>query len=270
MTDRSTAAGGADAVLPRPLRLAGAPNFRDLGGIAATDGRRIAPRRLFRGEAFAELSARDWAAVRAVGLRLVCDLRSPAERAKADVRWPESVRQLHLAVLPDERAAGAAVFRRIAEDPSGAAARDVLLGNYGSMPATVAGSLRELFTGIIDHDGVPVLIYCREGKDRTGFVTALLLAALGVEWDAIVADYLLSAPHFDADGARRTISRLSGIDEREGPSEAAIEALRVRPEYLRRAFDVIDSDFGGVDEYLHRAGGLDTERRRRLQAVFLD
>ena len=36
---------------------------------------------------------------------------------------------------------------------------------------------------------LPALVHCAHGKDRTGVVVLLLLAACGVEREAIVADY---------------------------------------------------------------------------------
>ena len=56
-------------------------NFRDLGGYPARDGRRVRWRRLFRSGVLAQLSAADCATVAGFGVRLVCDLRRPDERA---------------------------------------------------------------------------------------------------------------------------------------------------------------------------------------------
>lgn len=45
-------------------------------------------------------------------------------------------------------------------------------------------------------DSVPALLHCAAGKDRAGLSIAVTLLALGVEREAIVADYLESnAPH---------------------------------------------------------------------------
>jgi len=56
-------------------------NFRDFGGYPARGGRRVRWRRLFRSGVMAQLSAADCASVAGYGVRLVCDLRRPDERA---------------------------------------------------------------------------------------------------------------------------------------------------------------------------------------------
>ena len=55
-------------------------------------------------------------------------------------------------------------------------------------------NLNGLATGMrymIDNDG-PYLIHCNEGKDRAGFVSALLEALMGASLDEIVADYMVT------------------------------------------------------------------------------
>ena len=60
--------------------LAGAPNFRSMGGIPVAGGR-VRDGVLFRSDAFAALSADDHHRIQALGLRTVIDLRRASERA---------------------------------------------------------------------------------------------------------------------------------------------------------------------------------------------
>ena len=55
----------------------------------------------------------------------------------------------------------------------------------------LAGGLCEM----IKHDG-PVYIHCLEGKDRTGFVCALLEALAGADYDELLADYTATYANF--------------------------------------------------------------------------
>ena len=55
-----------------------------------------------------------------------------------------------------------------------------------------------LCAGLVDmsqHEG-PYLIHCIEGKDRTGFVCALLEALCGATYDEIVADYMITYDNY--------------------------------------------------------------------------
>ena len=53
-----------------------------------------------------------------------------------------------------------------------------------------------------DPDGPPALFHCAAGKDRTGVLAALVLDAVGVERDAIVADFALTNERLERVGAR--------------------------------------------------------------------
>lgn len=55
--------------------------------------------------------------------------------------------------------------------------------------------LREGLTFMANRNG-PYLVHCNEGKDRAGFVTALLSAIMGATVDEIVEDYMLSYENY--------------------------------------------------------------------------
>src|SRR4051812_9546104 len=67
----------------RHLNLAGASNFRDLGGYATKDGRRVRWRQIFRSNHLGHLTDDDVAALRSLGVRSAFDFRGAQERAEA-------------------------------------------------------------------------------------------------------------------------------------------------------------------------------------------
>jgi protein-tyrosine phosphatase len=174
-----------------------------------------------------------------------------------------------LQVLPDHRTGGAEVMAGLVADPSGASATAFLAENYALMPSSFAPGLRALFEAIIDRRELPVLLCCREGKDRTGFVVSILLAALGVEAGEIRDEYLRSAPHFAAAEVAAALAA-HVVDGSDGPSDAVLRAMQVHLTYLTAAFDAIDDEYGGIAAYLEDAGGLDELRRRQLQGLILE
>ena len=48
---------------------------------------------------------------------------------------------------------------------------------------------------MLSHDG-PYLIHCWEGKDRTGYIVAILLSLIGASQKEIVDDYMESYVNF--------------------------------------------------------------------------
>lgn len=254
-----------------PLRFANAPNFRDLGGIVTRAGRRVRHGRIYRSGALNHLGSDEWERLDALGISLFCDLRSPAESARHAHGWPgKAPAMMPLAVLPDVRSTGDALLERVLSDPTGGQARGLLLENYAEMPRALAPQLRVLVDRILSEDGLPMLIACTAGQDRTGFVSALLLSALDVEHDVVVQDYMRSAPIHDAEKVRNFLAKSLGGTAVDPPSDEVVEALRADEAYLAAAFAVVDEEFGGVGEYWRRFGDLDPARRDLLASMLLE
>ncbi len=83
--------------------------------------------------------------------------------------------------------------------------------NFMNMNANFKGDgyskiIAEAFYAMTEHEG-PYLIHCMEGKDRTGFVCALILALAGADRDEIVDDYMI------------TFNNYYGITEESDPAK---------------------------------------------------
>jgi protein-tyrosine phosphatase len=263
------------------LQLSGVWNLRDVGGVTMTDGATLRSGRFLRS---GQLSALDDAGQRMLtdlGVGDVADLRSRHEIEKyGHDRVPNRV-VVHNLPFPDtDGASGEApheyAFERIvgegvSSDELPAAAMRFMSQEYARF-ATLGGARRAVGRLIsLLADGRPVIAHCFAGKDRTGFVVAVVLAAVGVEWDAILADYLRSndaVPHL-----RETM--LAMLSQRDDMSSEATELARtrltdnflgVRPEYLNSARDSITQNYGSLEGYL-RASGVEQAHVDALRAA---
>lgn len=117
---------------------------------------------------------------------------------------------------------------------------------------------RALFDAILDGDGA-VLFHCSAGKDRTGFGAALILTALGVEWDVILRDYLSS----------NTLWRGDTVMAADIPPHVARGLLTVRAELLEAAFAEIAEAHGSFERYAGAKLGLTTARLARLRGMLI-
>src|SRR6202012_6061 len=86
-----------------------------------------------------------------------------------------------------------------------------------------------------------VLVHCAAGKDRTGMVCALALAAAGVEREAIVADYALTAERIGPIMARLRPSPTYAPDL-EGTSD---DVHTPHASMMERVLEVLDERSGG-------------------------
>jgi protein-tyrosine phosphatase len=152
------------------------------------------------------------------------------------------------------------------------AARRFMTEEYLRFP-TLGGAQRAVRQVIsLLADQRPVITHCFAGKDRTGFTVATVLEAIGVDLDAILADFLRSN---DAVPQLREHILESVRDRSETPevvtfAEARLtdEVLGVREDYLASARRSIMENYGGLRGYLTAAGVTD-EDVARLRAGLL-
>ncbi len=254
---------------PRPA-LQGATNFRSLGGLPAAGGRRVREHVLLRADRLAGLTDGDWQLLGRAGLATICDLRSAAERAEHPNRVPAgfAVRELHCEVNNDLRA-DPSLGRLMREDPSARGAERTMVEIYRRFPGYMGVTITRVVARLLE-GGAPLLVHCSAGKDRTGFVIAMLLHALEVPEPLIRADYLASrhwpgAVHHRASLAER-LGRFMPPEELEAAVDTVID---VREVYLDSAMDALRADYGTIERYLESAAGLDPARRGRLQSILL-
>ena len=119
----------------------------------------------------------------------------------------------------------------------------MLATTYRRLVRNAAGRLIEVVR-IVATEPAPVLLHCAAGKDRTGVATAVLLAAVGVPREHIVADYVRSD-----DSVARLPQRLA-LGWSEGQREAVLELLTIRqPELLRTSVAAIDTVLDSLEAW---------------------
>ncbi len=114
-------------------------------------------------------------------------------------------------------------------------------------------SIVEAVRTIAGSDGA-VLVHCAAGKDRTGTVVALVLDAVGVERETIVADYLATGERIDAIFDRLVNTRTY----REELKDSSAGQTAPLPGTMERVLELVDERYGGSVGYL-RGHGLANE-----------
>lgn len=281
----------ADRQVDEPRELPGAWNFRDVA--EATAGLR--PGRLFRSSELSSLTEDGRAMMRRLGITDVADLRSSREVAR---RGPGQVPygvDIHLLPVPDlapddaendgsetGEAPHETAFKRMLTNGQADESDEAIEENaarymaedyakYPTRPGTQR-AVRQVFTLLAA--GRPVLTHCFAGKDRTGFVIAMVLEAAGLDRDAIVADYLRSN-----DAVPYLRSRITDMIEHRSDAELTPEVvtftkarlsngvLGVRAEYLQSAWRTIDECYGSQAGYLREMGITEAEVTRLRRAL---
>ncbi|GGN59362.1 protein-tyrosine-phosphatase [Streptomyces albiflavescens] len=254
--------------------LAGVRNFRDVGGLPTVDGRRVKQGRLFRSGHLAHATEEDASFLSSLGLHTIFDFRNASDQKLEgpDVELP-GVRNVN---LPLTDPADGAEFWKMVRDGEIDQLRSIL--GDGKAANRMINSYRTIIRQrttehsqvlhALAEDSVPALMHCAAGKDRAGLSIAVTLLALGVERDAIVADYLES----NATHRRYKVHRSSSSAAAYSPEvmELLSPLFDARAEYLTAAFETIEETWGGVDPYLEQALRITPELRERLRERLLD
>ena len=227
----------------RHLPLDGTRNVRDVGGYPAADGRRVRWRTLLRSDELTRLPARAQEELVELGVRQVIDLR-----------WPEELERAPNVFVRSERVR----YRRSRCSPTTRPRMAASRACTATCSTPAREQLAAVVRALLTDGGLPAVIGCAAGKDRTGVTVALLLDLVGVDHATIVDDYALSAGYF----ARPAVGTIEQDDWRH--PELVVEST---PVYMRVALDHLATQHGGARALLRAQGLTDAELDRLVSAA---
>ncbi len=262
------------------IPMEGGRNFRDLGGYQTEDGRQVKSGLLFRSGVLHHLSDADYRKIEELGINTVVDFRATDERQGEPTQWRAGDVDMHtwdyeMNMGGDDAEGNAALSAFANPDLSGADAEALMAALYRDMIEQQRPHYAAMFDELVKSDD-PLLFHCSAGKDRTGIAAALLLTALGVDRDTVMADYTLSeaiaglpeyqsaAPALD-EGTDESYAFLASMPP------AALDALMgTRPAYLEAALDEMTQRAGSVDAYIRNDLGVSDQELQILRARYLE
>jgi protein-tyrosine phosphatase len=164
----------------------GCRNVRDLGGLRTSDGRMTRWGAVVRSDTPARLTAAGWSALYDYGIRTIVTLRTDGMQEDELNFTPPYPDLITVQVAIEDITDREFVQQWAATDLWGTPLyyKDALR-RWPERHAAVISAIARARPGA-------VLFHCIRGHDRTGIVTLLLLALVGVAPDEIIADYVLS------------------------------------------------------------------------------
>jgi protein-tyrosine phosphatase len=250
----------------KTLRLKVAANFRDVAGEGAglpvAGGRTMKRGVVYRSDRLTGAETIDRLALRSLGLTDIYDLRT-TETARRSPDPSIKGATYHLVNLfgttrtPDDHPGTVAQvessMKRMNE-------------RFVTDPVQRA-RLRNVLEAVAGSEG-PVLIHCTEGKDRTGWTSAMLQLIAGADERAVLEQYLASNEYRKAVVA----VEVEKVGARQGSAAARLyRAQRVLDaSYLEAGLAAARARYGSVARYLRAGVGLSEETLRQLRERLVD
>ncbi|MBQ2211231.1 MAG: tyrosine-protein phosphatase [Prevotella sp.] len=267
----------------RVIAFEGIENGRDMGGLVMQDGRTVRFDMLVRSGNLATATDGDVAVLtNRFQLSDVFDFRFDAEVAAAPDRVISGVTYTQLSTLPeafiaamssgsssqeaiDTRDIGSLVIGKAFDPLAQAFARQFYPFIVAS--AQAQNYYGQFLRGVLAAKG-GVLWHCSQGKDRAGWGSAFVLAALGASRQVIVDDFDLSNQSYAA-----RVEELSAmVRDKEGGAEAVafIQAMvGVSRENFEATLDLIDQQYGSLSTYIVNQLGFSEAEQQQLRAKYL-
>jgi protein-tyrosine phosphatase len=256
---------------PRILSFQGISNFRDLGGYSTQENRRVKRGLLYRSGHLARSTQKDQQKLIDLGIGTVIDFRSDQERSREPNRLPpeQEIQVIPIPIQQNKQAPFTDEIRSLIKDralnefdPS-----KKMTEMYIMLASNYTEEYQKFFRILLESDGKPLLWHCSAGKDRAGFVTALLLKILGVREDIILQDYLLSQGNVE-----RRMLQLVSVGLLRGIKAARfIQGLyEVDLDWLLTSFRTIEGQWGSFEVFTSEGLQIGLRERDHLKSIYLE
>jgi len=260
------------------VRLEGQPNFRDIGGYQTSDGKTVKKGLVYRSGELPRLTDQDLQKLDELGIKTVVNFLTLSEiESKGRDRLPEGVKEIPMPMETGN-------MGDLAEAVKYARAT----GDFTEVPPELNAEIHrmaidqgreyyaELLRELARPESKPLVFHCSHGVHRTGTAAAILLSALGVPWETVREDYMLSNSY----RAEEVERRLGQLREKAAetfliePEEVDMTNIRafyiLEPEYIDASLEEAVKQYGSMDNYIREGLDIDEETIQALRDQLLE
>jgi protein-tyrosine phosphatase len=259
----------------RQIKLEEQDNLRDLGGYRTTDGHTVKWGLIYRSGQISKLSDADVSKLKDLKISTVIDLRGKSEiKSNGKDRLPANVRNVNLGISVKS-------LNKAAKSKSGSTdPADINKDSMIAMTRSIMIDHKDVYSALIKNlaksQNRPLLFHCSAGKDRTGVGAAIVLTLLGVPWETVREDYLLSNVYRKDSNEKDLEKRRNEIAKKKDipPEKVNMSGYRllyyVEAEYIDAAHQEAIRKYGSMDAYLRKGLGISDEMINKLRKELLD
>ena len=243
-------------------------NIRDIGGFEGFEGKHVKYGCFFRGGALAKVNDTDIEILKSFHLTDIVDFRGEEEFINAPDVHLEGVKYHNFAAI-EER-----VAKEDKDDEDGNLIWFVRAGVSGleHMKTQYRNLINDKksqeayksFFKVLMQEGSTTYFHCSQGKDRAGLAAFFIEAALGVHFDDIRNDYLLSNVAMEEKLDRLIFGVKSKSFYNQDYHQSLLDVFSAKLEYLYCAIEELDQKYGGPLNYLKNILEVDIDKFREM------
>jgi protein-tyrosine phosphatase len=246
-------------------------NFREIGGLDTSDGKRMKSGILYRSDELSQLTPNDRKIFRGLNIKMVIDLRGVKERKKKIDNIPADLNIPVMNIPIDHRNQDLKqmqFFLFLIQKSKEFDFDKYMKEHYFGTAFECTAQIKDILTLLSDEKNLPALIHCTVGKDRTGFMAAILQLLAGVPRQIVIEEYLVTNKYIST-RINQIIRMVRIMSFFRASIEQIQPMLEVRPDYLNNVLDEIYNKYGSVENYLLTACGVDLEIQQKLKNLMM-
>lgn len=259
----------------RLLNIKSGRNFRELGGYRTLTGKKIKYHKLLRTGNLADLLPEDTNLLENYNVKLIIDFRSEKEKNKYPDIIPNQAKYEFNPVFSEDLTNASKPMEDLekwaSSDPD--FGKRQMFAAYNDMinSSSAQNAYRHFLELLLanNKDNQAALFHCTAGKDRTGFGALLILSALGIPFDTIKKDYLLTNTT-TKDFINSMLKKAKDDGGNDNVVKATYDIQSVCAEYLDYVLNNINNNYGSIHSYLRNTMKLSRKDILDLRKIYLE
>lgn len=228
-------------------------NFRDIGGWKTNEGNLMKSGVLFRSDELSRITVNDRALLQKFNIKVICDLRTPKEYNKKPAPLP-LIKGINIFNIPLHNQETHTINRKqllkfFFAKSGGVEFREFSRSYYHHIAFDRTSQIKEIITVLSHESNLPALIHCTAGKDRTGYISALIQLLVGIPYETVVQEYLMTN-HFYETRMEKLIKVMKWLTLFQVPPGRMKLILTAQRKDLDEVHDSIIRKYGSIETYL--------------------
>ncbi len=227
---------------------------------------------LYRSDDISRITEHDLERLIEYKIKVICDLRTPKEhQAKQSHILPHG--QFHVFHIPLHLQETGASKRQWFDFFFGKSGdehfKKFSRAYYHHMAIESTLQIREIITLVSREENLPALIHCTAGKDRTGYISAVIQLLAKVPYERVVQDYLLTNDYYKA-RLESVIKMMRWMTLFQVTPERMKLILMANREFLDEVYRGLMETYGSIEMYLNKGCGIELCTLRKFKELLLE